>query len=230
MARTLTPLFHHLCREWEPVTLPLALPPTFKSMRSPKMHIDNVCRSSSVFRKVHIEYAQHVQMDMEIVHSVAFPHSAFDLPILGMDLVCIQGVPTMGILDLSPVLPEQQQEIQRAFQNLQSLHPIGVGKRREIPAWGRRIFSEQCVFLDKPSIALFTNVALDTLALYKHFALRSAPQTKTEPLVRAAHRLYCVNQLQNQRTRAVLAASFGADVAESYMREVMFDAPEAVVE
>ena len=43
----------------------------------------------------------------------------------------------------------------------------------------------------------------------------------------AAHQRYCEQQLQNSKTREVLNKAFGADFAERYMSEVMFDEAKA---
>jgi phycocyanobilin:ferredoxin oxidoreductase len=43
----------------------------------------------------------------------------------------------------------------------------------------------------------------------------------------AAHRRYVDKQLENDKTRRVLEAAFGPELAERYMREVMFDCPPA---
>jgi len=209
------------------------------------MRIDNVCRASPVFRKVHVEYARQHTMDMEIVHSVAFPHTVFDLPILGVDLVVVKGRPSMAILDFSPMPPPscdgdgdgdgdgggdgdgESQRVHRAFRSLKSLHPLVTeASRREVPAWGRPIFSSECVFVQHPTVHLFAEFAMDALAMYAHHAARSRPETSADrqKVIRAAHRKYCVHQLQNQRTLAVLAAAFGGDLARAYMRDVMFDA------
>ena len=41
--------------------------------------------------------------------------------------------------------------------------------------------------------------------------------------IHAAHHRYCEQQLANDKTRRVLEAAFGGEVAARYMREVMFD-------
>jgi phycocyanobilin:ferredoxin oxidoreductase len=39
----------------------------------------------------------------------------------------------------------------------------------------------------------------------------------------SAHERYCCKQLDNDKTRRVLEAAFGAELSEQYMREIMFD-------
>jgi phycocyanobilin:ferredoxin oxidoreductase len=41
--------------------------------------------------------------------------------------------------------------------------------------------------------------------------------------IRAAHTRFCDKQLENDKTRRVLEAAFGKEVARRYMREVLFD-------
>lgn len=43
----------------------------------------------------------------------------------------------------------------------------------------------------------------------------------------AGHQRYVDKQLENDKTRRVLEAAFGPQLAERYMREVMFDVPPA---
>jgi len=48
--------------------------------------------------------------------------------------------------------------------------------------------------------------------------------------IQAAHRRYSQQHLKNSKTQRVLAASFGTDLADRYMSEVMFDVdPSALV-
>ena len=54
----------------------------------------------------------------------------------------------------------------------------------------------------------------------------SRAQRRRLELVHAAHRRFCERQLENDKTRRVLEAAFGADLAAAYMREMMFDCPE----
>ena len=49
--------------------------------------------------------------------------------------------------------------------------------------------------------------------------------------VAAAHKRYADQQLKNGKTKTVLAAAFGEEIAEEYMQAVMFDKlPEGAVE
>jgi len=55
----------------------------------------------------------------------------------------------------------------------------------------------------------------------------SPAQRRRLELLHAAHRRYCEKQLENDKTRRVLEAAFGAELSAAYMTEVMFDCPDS---
>ena len=176
------------------------------------MTIRNECLTSATFRKVHIEYA--VYGDLEIVHHVAFPHYTYDIPILGVDMICKSGTPTMAIADVSGKCG-----FDYAILELQNRHRMKSQKQRELPDWGLEIFSEQCVFLDAPDPEVFEAYVADVLKVYIDFASYQKPGSfnRKQEQIR-----YCTHQLRNTRTRNILRKAFGTTLADGYMRDVMF--------
>lgn len=205
-------LFDKLCSHWTRHGTSLGK----TTLVSPKMSIRNAFFTSESFRKVHVELATSDTMD--VVHSVAFPRINLDVPVLGIDLVRVKGTPTMAIADVSFANDEWVEDVLR----LQRAHGIHVIPRRDIPEWGADIFSEACAFLDKPPEDLFETYAMDLVDMY---ATRSSLAQHCWDKERLAERqrVYCRSQLRNSKTRQVLAAAFGAEAAERYLREVMFE-------
>ena len=204
----------------------LHIPEFYRTMHSQSMSITNQCWSGPGIRKFHLEVAcvegTHASnpIRLDIVHSVTFPDPAFDLPILGIDLVAVNDVVTMAIADASPTSP--------AF-NLPDgycVPPKPPGLPREWPEWGRGIFGPDCVLLDRPEDpSAFVDYALSLALLhFEHVAQASPDETFMATRAKAQAR-YCLQQRRNSRTRAVLAKAFGPDLADAYMRDVMFDYP-----
>lgn len=205
------PLYDALVSFWDARTVPLAVPARYRHMRSPTMAIDNVMRTSEAFRKVHVEHAT-TATGLDILHSVAYPRAHADAPILGLDLVCFKGRPTMGICDLSG----------GGYEGFLSYKGIG-GTRRELPEWGRALFSSECVFQDSPSLDEFSDFLEDVARRYAA-AVEAMPEA---PAHRRRFRtnfekVYFETQCQNPRTYGVLANAFGPREAEDYMRDIMF--------
>ena len=207
-------LYKSLVREWCVDAQPVALPARYREPKSPIMHVRNAAFSSDVFRKVHVEYAHTAKV--EIVHHTAFPHPHLDLPILGMDVVFRDGAPSMVIADLSS--DDLREPWVGVMPQLLEFYQAR-GTRRALPDWGRRIFSEDCLFWDDPS----ENVLDVLLHLRASYAAGCAIFRHHRRDVSDFHIAYCANQLENQKTRGMLAGAFGLEFADAYMRDVMFD-------
>ena len=205
------PLYERLSGFWAARSIPMAIPAAYRHMQAPTMTIRNRLFASDAFAKVHVEHATTTG-GLDILHSVAFPWPGKDAPILGMDLVCAKGSPTMGIVDVSGGGLERL---------LAGRHPGGIS--RDIPEWGRSLFSKECVLVDRPDMDEFSEFLERTAHAYAS-AVESLPPA---PAHRRRYRenfkvLYRDAQCQNPRTFAVLAAAFGPDLAARYMEEVMF--------
>ena len=53
-----------------------------------ELYIENEFHKAKGFRKLHIEVAEFSK-NLKILHCVFFPDPKFDIPIFGMDLVCL---------------------------------------------------------------------------------------------------------------------------------------------
>jgi hypothetical protein len=204
------PLYETLSTFWAARSIPMAIPAPYRHMQSPTMTIRNRLFASDAFSKIHVEHAA-TAAGLDILHSVAFPRHGKDAPILGMDLVCVKGAPTMGICDLTG-------------GGLEGLLRYPPKTTRELPDWGRPLFSKQCVFVDRPDLAEFSEF-LERAARTYAAAVEALPPAAPEHRRRYRQNfkvLYRDAQCQNPRTFAVLAAAFGPDLAARYMEEVMF--------
>lgn len=217
------PLYDALSGFWAARGIPVALPAPYRHMHSPTMTIRNRLFASDAFQKVHVEHAA-TSSGLDILHSVAFPRPGKDAPILGMDLVCFKGQPTMGICDLSGGGLDGMLRYPPHPQMLRyPHHGSGAARTRRLPDWGHSLFSKQCVFADRPDLEEFSDFLERTARVYAA-AVESLPPA---PARRRRYRqnfrvLYRDAQCQNPRTFGVLAAAFGPDLAGRYMEEVMF--------
>eukprot|EP00889_Picochlorum_renovo_P003251 jgi/Picre1/30281/NNA_005645.t1 len=194
----------------------------------PRMQIENRVYESYCFRKLHIEVA--VKQDgMQVLHLVMYPRTNFSLPIVSMDLVAFKGTPTLAIIDPCPVtsnltLPPLYA---KSVQSLQDTY--NVATNRGIPDWGRDIFSPLCILLRPTSpedMGGFLKYTLALINFHLQFARLATPLedgSRTIQEIEQAHIRYCAKQLENDKTRRVLATCFGTEVADDYMDNFMFD-------
>lgn len=221
-----TTLARDLVRVWRthgvyPHTMPLHLT---SIVSPPRVVLQNAAFENGRHRKLHVEVGK---VDaVSVVHSVMYPRPTFDVPILALDLVCIGGAPTFGIVDCCPVtddlqLPEEYEEAVRRIQAAQDIVPVA---RDLMPDWGKSIFSNVCYMTRHPTIdpVAFCAYAMEMTRMHMNYCDSQDPCQDIDR-VRRNHGRFCHHQLQNDRTRAVLAKALGDPVAREYMATIMFD-------
>jgi phycocyanobilin:ferredoxin oxidoreductase len=163
---------------------------------------------------VHVEYAATTPRDIEIVHSVAYPETRYEVPILGIDVVTVAGVPKFAICDLTMPGFSLSYWNTLAF-DLQGKYDLV--SNRAVPDWAW-IFSDSCLCIKNPDIDAFGAYVAELTETYAAVAALFPSNHDYH----ACHKAYCEAQRQNAKTRGMLTASFSAEFADKYMR-FMFD-------
>ncbi|AFY72840.1 phycocyanobilin:ferredoxin oxidoreductase [Synechococcus sp. PCC 7502] len=189
-----------------------------------RLTIQNRCYQAPQFRKLHIELAQ-VGSNLDILHCVMYPQFNYPLPIFGADLIGGKAGISAAIVDISPTvtIPDTISEPIRAWQASQPQ----FSQPRELPAWGKNIFSEFCIFV-RPQGQLEENLFLQTLEKYCTQVCTVASELESvseeiKTIIQDRHRHYCQQQQQNDKTRRILEKAFGKEWADRYMNTVLFD-------
>ncbi|MGD1898702.1 MAG: phycocyanobilin:ferredoxin oxidoreductase [Phormidesmis sp.] len=199
-----------------------------------KLIIENRCYQTPQFRKLHLELAR-IGKNLDILHCVMFPRVEYGLPIFGCDIVSGRGQVSAAIVDLSPgtaagLLDQSYRTALLAFSSDlgTEIGPSSYQQPRDLPDWGKKIFSEFCCFV-KPTTEAeehqFLQQAKGYLNVHIHQALVRAPRPERLPEFLERQRYYCAQQQQNDKTRRVLEKAFGNQWAERYMTTVLFDMP-----
>lgn len=207
-------LYTQTAEIWRKHGSEMAIP--YSRVSSPTMTITNACYSNRLFRRVHVEHAETNQ-GLQIMHYVAYPHPEKDIPIFGIDLLYTSEKSIMGILDFS--LDPQRDYWKSLFGMVTDKHAIG-GTPRDLPSWGKSIFSDACVFVQEPDIDAFTACALELQHVYIQSSWTAGVVLQGDHA--DFHHRYSMCQRQNAKTKGMLAASFGNTWAEEYMT-FMFD-------
>ena len=195
------------------------------NLEGEKLIIENRCYQTPQFRKLHLELAQ-VGNRLDILHCVMFPHSNYDLPIFGVDLVGSQAGIGAAIVDLSPVRSDGL--LHPTYrQILARLPQIDFAQPRKLPEWGN-IFSDFCLFIrpkDRTEEILFLDRVGEYLSLHCQTAIATSPiySKYKQAQILSRQRYYCSQQQQNDKTRRVLEKSLGKVWTDHYMTQMLFD-------
>ncbi|AFY68978.1 phycocyanobilin:ferredoxin oxidoreductase [Thalassoporum mexicanum PCC 7367] len=197
------------------------------TLEGEKVVIKNYCYQSPTFRKLHIEVAR-IGDNVDILHCVMYPHSCYELPIFGADLVGTKHGISAAIADLSPTVPLSEAFTSQLNQwQPQTQH---FSQPRELPAWGS-IFSPYCIFVrlneaaeEKLFLELVQNYVTLNCQVANHLAATGQNKTGDRQQEILAHQqFYCAQQRQNDKTRRILEKVFGAEWADRYINTVLFD-------
>ena len=214
--------------ECKPLALPHGMERVTGVMDGGPVQIRNCCFSARGFRKMHLELAA-IGPGLNILHAVMFPDPCWDLPLFGCDLVTARGQVTAAVVDLSPVAEALSPSLRR---QLQTLPRPEFSEPRQLPPWGD-IFSAAVCFIRPRGVEeeqKFQQVAVRYLRLLLDEAGRISPDSRDHPATvkrRTAQIRYCSQQQRNDKTRRVLAKSFGDTWADDYIRHVLFDQPDS---
>lgn len=208
----------------QPYELPEGLGYVEGRLEGEKLVIENCCYQSTHFRKMHLELAK-VGKGLDILHCVMFPHSTYDLPMFGCDIVSGPAGVSAAIADLSPT--NAQHRLSDPYHRaLDALPPYVFKQQRDLPEWAD-IFSEYCLFIrpdNGEEQEQFIQRVRSFLQIHCQQARQSemlAPEQQQEH--HAGQRYYCAKQQKNDKTRRVLEKAFGNEWAERYMTQILFD-------
>ena len=192
-----------------------------------KLIIENRCYQTPQFRKMHLELAK-IGKNLDILHCVMFPRPEYELPIFGCDIVSGRGQISAAIVDLSAATAEGKLTGEY-ISELSQLSWPSYSHPRDLPDWGKRIFSEFCCFVKPATPAEEQQFMAQTeayLSIHVQTALGKLPMPECRAEFLSRQRYYCQQQQQNDKTRRVLEKAFDPQWAERYMTTVLFDLPE----
>ncbi|MEM6450095.1 MAG: phycocyanobilin:ferredoxin oxidoreductase [Cyanobacteria bacterium P01_D01_bin.105] len=216
--------------ELSPYHLPEDLGYVEGKLEGERLVIENRCYQTPQFRKLHLELAR-IGKNLDILHCVMFPHLEYGLPIFGCDIVCGRGQVSAAIVDLSAgtdggmLMPAYAQKLSAYADKGED---FGYVQPRELPDWGRKIFSDFCCFVKPTALEeeqQFLAQATAYLKVHVQQALDREPELSLKQTFLERQRYYCQQQQKNDKTRRVLEKAFGAQWADRYMTTVLFDFP-----
>ena len=194
-----------------------------------KLIIENRCYQAPQFRKLHLELAR-IGKNLDILHCVMFPRPEYGLPIFGCDIVSGRGQVSAAIVDLSAgtASGELSAPYAKALAKYRPEAGFSYLQPRELPEWGKQIFSDFCCFV-KPTTAQEEKQFLEQtkayLKVHVQQSLDREPNLSRVQAFTSQQRYYCQQQQRNDKTRRVLEKAFGTQWAERYMTTVLFDLP-----
>ena len=195
----------------------------YRNVNNEELFIINEFYQSKGFRKIHLEVAK-LGDTFQILHCVFFPDPCYELPIFGVDLVFSSNNISAAIVDLSPVGEHMPHLL---VSKMESLNIPKFKEPRLFPDWGY-IFSPYACFVrpvDSSEEKLFLTLIDQYLLILVSLVInvRSDATNSLDTISRLEYqKRYCLNQKQNDKTRAILSKFFGSSWTEEYIEKTLF--------
>lgn len=182
--------------------------------------------TSDLYRRAHIDVVDaRSTKGLWMMHCCVFPHTHNPSPIFGFDVVAGKNKITGCFIDYSPAGNNAHPMIEYFGEEVSCYEWI---KKRELPDWAKRIFSQHMVAAgnvsDENELAQISSLAR---ILINHYLETVGEYNNTATDTTFEQNFYCDNQKQNPHTPKVMA-SLGLNEADVqvFIQDCLF--PEIV--
>jgi 15,16-dihydrobiliverdin:ferredoxin oxidoreductase len=200
-----------------------------------KARIVNLCASCDEYRKIRMTYYDAGE-NTQVFNAVFYPDPKYDLPVLGIDLLAFNRKKYLAIVDFQP-LHDDEAKHDAKFEHL--LAPI---KEQYDTLKGRmsskfydetQFFSNQMLFarfddesvVDKELYPAFQSYMKTHLDLIRNTSGDDSPNRQAA--VMARQKAYDTYSAERDPAMGLFMAMFGADWAQDFVHEFLFDMSES---
>ena len=178
--------------------------------------------SSADYRRAHVDVVDARETKgLWMMHCCIFPHTHNPAPIFGFDVIAGKNKMTGCFIDYSPTEDKIHPMIEYFGEKVGRYEWV---KKRELPDWAKRIFSEHMVAAgnvsDDGELAQISSLAG---ILVNHY-LETVGETNNTAIDTTSHQnYYCDNQKQNPHTPKVMASlGLNEDDVRVFIQECLF--------
>jgi hypothetical protein len=155
-----------------------------------------------------------------------FPRLESDIPcILGIDLVRVGGVHTLAILDPTLIDTALPDSYAQGFDEIHARYWSDTPNiTRDFPEWATGFFSDRTVYLGADmDVSAFCQYACDIAKFHVSYVPQGNVPCTAQEIKLKNIQAYCSTQRKNAKTEAVLTKALGKDLAQTYMKTIMFN-------
>lgn len=182
----------------------------------------NLVWESDLYRRAHIDVVDARETKgLWMMHCCIFPHTHNPAPIFGFDVVAGKNKITGCFVDYSPA-GDKNHPMTSYFGEEVSRYEWN--KKRKLPDWAERIFSEHMVAAgnvsDESELAQITSLAH---ILVNHYLESVGETNNTAKDTTEAQNYYCENQKQNPHTPKVMVSlGLSEEDVQVFIQECLF--------
>jgi 15,16-dihydrobiliverdin:ferredoxin oxidoreductase len=197
-----------------------------------KARIGNLCASSKEYRKIRMTYYDAGD-NTQVFNSVWYPDPAYNLPVLGIDLLAFNRKKYLAIVDFQP-LHQDEEDHSQTYEHL--LQPI---KDKYDSLKGRmsskfydetQFFSQQMLFARFEDESVVENDLFPAFKSYVQTHLDLVRSTEAKPedmkMVLELQKEYDTYSAERDPATGLFAAMYGAEWADEFVYDFLFSMSE----
>jgi phycocyanobilin:ferredoxin oxidoreductase len=176
---------------------------------------------SDTYRRAHIQVLDvRESKKMWIMHITIFPKTDDASPIYGFDLMAGANKIT-GIFHDFSITGDKDHFMMKWFE--ETVKPLTWKKDRELPDWGKRIFSPFMIAAGNVSSDDELNKIIDVACKSMDYYLANVGKTVVNSSFIPEHNYYCKNQKENVYTkRFLMGCGYPEDMVNIYINRYLF--------
>eukprot|EP00621_Florenciella_sp_RCC1693_P004920 CAMPEP_0182534092 /NCGR_PEP_ID=MMETSP1323-20130603/15051_1 /TAXON_ID=236787 /ORGANISM="Florenciella parvula, Strain RCC1693" /LENGTH=309 /DNA_ID=CAMNT_0024744065 /DNA_START=39 /DNA_END=964 /DNA_ORIENTATION=+ len=187
------------------------------------------------FRKIRMTYFD-AGKKVQVYNSLWYPRNDLDAPVLGIDLLCFGGAKLLAVIDCQPLQPKGDATFRpsacTSFEKIRAAYPSLQGKMSS------RFYDEDTFFSDAMLYGRYEDaapVATDVLPALKEYMSaylamigRTQRSEGSEEVARVVsqQKEYDQYSADHDPAHALFTSYFGADWADEYVHDFLFDMSE----
>ena len=197
-----------------------------------KARIVNLCLTSKEYRKIRLSYYDAGD-NTQVFNAVLYPDPAYNLPVLGIDLLAFNRKKYLAIVDFQPI-HEDEEDHASTYEHL--LEPIKEKYENLKGRMSSKFYDETQFFSQQMLFARFENEDIIHDELFPAFKgyvethLDLIRSTEGNPSERAAvldrQKAYDTYSAERDPATGLFTAMFGAEWAEDFVHDFLFSMSE----
>ena len=206
---------------------------SFNENKDKKARIVNLCLSSKEYRKIRLTYYDAGD-NTQVFNAVLYPDPAYNLPVLGIDLLAFNRKKYLAIVDFQPLHQDESKhdlEFSHILQPIKESYDNLKGRMSSKFYDETQFFSEQMLFSRFEDESIITNELFPAFQQYVQTHLDLIRQcdgdaAQKQPQVLERQRAYDRYSAERDPATGLFTAMFGHDWAMGFVHDFLFSMSE----
>jgi 15,16-dihydrobiliverdin:ferredoxin oxidoreductase len=205
---------------------------SYKENTQKKSRMVNLCASSDEYRKIRLTYYDAGD-NTQVFNSVWYPDPAYNLPVLGVDLLAFNRKKYLAIVDFQPLYADEKEHaapFEHRLKPIKEQYPSSAGKMSSKFYDETQFFSQQMLFSRFEDETVISNELFPAFQSYvkEHLQLirETTPCRDSRHAVMERQKAYDTYSAERDPATGLFTAMYGEEWAMGFVHDFLFSMSE----